>query len=58
MKLEIVAKKNPKKEGYIIFDKNGNEKIVFEVDQGEMNRVINKIIDKRYGKRHSETDSL
>lgn len=58
MKLEVVVKRNPKKEGYIKFDKNGNEKIVFEVDQEEMNVVINKIIDKRYGKRHSETDTL
>lgn len=47
MKVEIIVKKNPKKEGYITFDKNGNEKIVFEVDQEEMNVVINKIINKK-----------
>lgn len=47
MKLVIVDKTNPKKEGSIIFDKNGTEKIVFEADQEEMNEIVNKIIEKR-----------
>ena len=43
MKVEIVVKENPARNGYFTKDQEGNKKLVYEVTQEEMNQMFNKI---------------
>lgn len=57
MKVEIVVRKNPKKGGYFVKNKRGEERLVYEVTQEEMDQVFTKGT-RIYGKRHAEADTL
>ena len=43
MKVEVIVKENPAPNGYFTQGQGGNEKLVFEVTQEEMNQMFNKI---------------
>lgn len=56
MKVEVIVKENPARNGYFTKDEDGIETLVYEVTQEEMNQMFNKIYS--HGKRSAKADSL